>query len=147
MAHQRLLGDANPPSQILDIAIRKHHTRCKLDPKHLLNSKHDPFRVLAISLNQATEALVDGVRCDLGITVEAVPDNGKKCVFNGCADEAVGIDASIFLVEAWNMDFKGTRDSHHVVLAVMVVPEFEGAKCPEESVAIKNHFSLHVAAC
>jgi len=107
-SYQRLLGDTNPPSKVLDIAVSEHDSRRELDAEHLMNREDDTFCVFAVSLDQAAKALVDIVGRDFWVSVETVSDNWQKGVFDGRANEPVRIDSPNFFLESGDADFEGS---------------------------------------
>lgn len=80
--HQSLFRNTNSPRQLLDIPISSHHAWSQFKSKHLMDSVDDSPGIFAISLNQTAEALFNSVGSDLGIAIEAVPDDWEESILD-----------------------------------------------------------------
>lgn len=142
---QHPLRIPNAPRKIPHRPIRPDDLGRKINPKHPADGIHDAARVLALALKGGAKVLVDGARRDVRVAVEAVLHDGEEGGGDGgllgfgegegLVDGGGGTAAGACLLllvfgEAGDLDFKGERDGHDVVAAVVVVAELEGAGGP-----------------
>src|SRR5690242_5686192 len=130
-----LLRVTNTPCQVSHVAVSLYNLRREFDAKHLMNGEYNPLGKLAVSLDKTTERLLRGIWRDLRIAVEAVLNDWEQSLLNSAVESAVGVNLHIVFIKPRNADLKGLRQCHDVVLATVVIAEFEDTSSPPELVA------------